>query len=138
MQNDKAGFEENKKEFQKSVEISRQSKEIFKIEENTLKEENKIVDTSKSGENNITSDNITEKNSNNSNGNNYGVFKDSLEIINKKKEQKIKKLKNDESSSNSNNIENAIAYGNIKIETTNNSYYVNDTIKLKNQQNNKK
>ena len=109
MQNDKAGFEENKKEFQKSVEISRQSKEIFKIEENTLKEENKIVDTSKSGENNITSDNVTEKNSNNSNGNIYGVFKGSLEIINKKKEQKIKKLKNDESSSNSNNIENAIA-----------------------------
>ena len=90
MQNDKAGFEENKKEFQKSVEISRQSKEIFKIEENTLKEENKIVDTSKSGENNITSDNLTKKNSDNSNRNTYGVFKDSLENINQKKNKILK------------------------------------------------
>jgi len=37
LQNDKDAFEENKKEFQKSIEISKQSKEIFKIEENTLK-----------------------------------------------------------------------------------------------------
>ena len=90
IQNDKAGFEENKKEFQKSVEISRQSKEIFKIEENTLKEENKSVDYCKIRENNITSDNVTEKNSKRSNRNNYGIFKESLENIYQKKNKILK------------------------------------------------
>jgi len=90
LQNDKAAFEENKKEFQKSIEISKQSKEIFKIEENKLKEENKIVVTSKSGDNNITNDNVTKKNSNNYNRNYYGIFKDNLENINQKKSKKLK------------------------------------------------
>jgi len=43
LQNDKNAFEENKKEFQKSIEISKQSKKYLKLEENTLKEKNKLL-----------------------------------------------------------------------------------------------
>ena len=90
MQNDKDAFEENKKEFQKSIEISKRSKERFKIEENTLKEGNKLVDSSKSREKKITIDNATKKNSDSSNRNNNGAFKDKLKNINQKRNKRIK------------------------------------------------
>ena len=76
MKNDHYAFEEKNKQFQKSIEISNKSKETFKIEENSLKEDNKIAGSSKSREKNITNGNATEKNSDSFHRNNIGIFKE--------------------------------------------------------------
>ena len=85
LQNKNEEFEEKKKKFEKIIEISNQSNEKFKVEENTLKEDIKIGDSSKKKEYIITSENTSDKYPNGSNRNYVGTYNDSLEAINPKK-----------------------------------------------------
>ena len=75
-------------------------------------------------------ENASDKISNNSNRNYVGTYNDSLEVINQKWKKGIKIKKNCSSLSNYN--KKVSSYGNIKLVTQNNSYYLNDIIKLKN------
>ena len=113
-------FEEKRKEFQDSVEISNKSdNEPFNIIENK-----KEPDSTVNKDINTISNNESEKNSNNSH--------------NHENSERKKIPKCSSSSSDSNNKENVLNYG--KVKTSSDSYSINDTSKFnkENGQNNKK